>query len=552
MHLSVLDSIYQRAGMERSSAAVSVSRDGAQLEFTFEDIQRLALNLSNFLIEHGIKSGDRIAIISESNPEFGAVFFAAIRAGAILVALDPCETVDELRLQLAETEPKVIFASRAYADFASNMVNALQLNSFVVCTDASPDSVTQKTLRGVSTHILHEGSERSLDETAVIVYTAGVTGKPKGVMLTFGNLLCQADCLQQLLELKKTDTFLSTLPMSNLGELTLGYLGVLFAGGQICYVPESSVKSKLRKFAELNVSYAITTSPFLMAVTNSIQKRLSKASLQKRLQFKMRFGLAKLLPRRKRRKLFPLVNEIVGPRFRSFISAGAPLSKDVELFLDTVGLDVYHGYGLSEACFLTSINSNDKFRMHSVGKPIPEVDIRLIGAKNVGDEGEIVVRGPHVMRGYYKQESRTNVAIDSSGWLYTGDLGCFDDEGFLYVNGRISDQIHLTDGNKFYPQELEKIISQLPQVKDVCVVGVRDANSFHYREVVAVVVPESKKQKLSTVTGSIDTLLQNLPRFKKPTKIVFSDQALPRTNSGELKRQVVLSWLHSHESLTNL
>lgn len=318
--------------MERSSAAVSVLRDGTHVDFTFEDIQRLAHNLSNYLIERGIKSGDRIAILSEANPEFGAVFFAAIRAGAILVALDPNENTAQLQTQLLDTKPEFVFASTAFLDSASNMVSTLKLDAIVVCTDASPDLVAQKSLRGVSTHILHEGCERQLDEVALIVYTAGVTGKPKGVMLSFDNLLFQADCLQQLFEVRKKDIFLSTLSMSHVSELTLGYLGVLFAGGQVCYLPDSSVKSQIRQLNAHNVSYMITTSAFLIAVKNLIQKRLSKANLQKRLLFKMRFGLAKLLPRRKRRKLFPLVNEIVGSRFRSFISAGAPLSKDVEFF----------------------------------------------------------------------------------------------------------------------------------------------------------------------------------------------------------------------------
>lgn len=549
MHLSVLDLIYQRAGMERSSAAVSVLRDGMHVDFTFEDIQRLAHNLSNYLIERGIKAGDRIAIISEANPEFGAVFFAAIRAGAILVALDPNECTAQLQTQLLDTKPEFVFASTALLDRASNMVSTLNLDAIVVCTDASPDLVAQKTLRGVSTHILHEGCERQLDEVALIVYTAGVTGKPKGVMLSFDNLLFQADCLQQLFEVRKKDIFLSTLSMSHVSELTLGYLGVLFAGGRVCYLPELSVKSQIRQLNAHNVSYMITTSAFLIAVKNLIQKRLSKASLQKRLLFKMRFGLAKLLPRRKRRKLFPLVNEIVGSRFRSFISVGAPLSKDVEYFLDTIGLDVYHGYGLSETCFFTSINSHDSFRMHSVGKPLPDVEIRLIGAKSEGDEGEIVIRGPHVMRGYYNQENRTNIAIDSSGWLYTGDLGYFDDDGFLFVTGRISDLIHLTDGNKFYPRELEQILLRSPLLRDVCVVGVREVNSFHYREVVAVVVPEKKTQKLSAITKAIEPLLKNLPSFKKPARIVISSENLPRTSMGELKRHEVLAWLRQTSEL---
>lgn len=546
MHLSVLDLIYQKAGMLRANPAISVFRDGEWMQLRFEDIQRSAQHLSNFLIESGIKSGDRIAVISESSPEFGVVFFAAIRAGAILVPLDPKLCVEDLKLQVLDSAPRFVFASKSYFELASAVVAINASIPSVIVMDELSSNSTRTTLDGVSTHILKEGRERDLEETALIVYTAGVTGASKGVMLTFNNLLSQAESLEHLFDVGKKDLFLSAVSMTQVTELTLGFLGVLFAGGQVCYLPDSNFKARIKALRKHDITYMLTAAPFLNSMKNLIQKKLAKSSMQKRLQFKMRFGLAKLLPRRSRRRLFPLVHDLIGPQFRSFITSGAPLARDVEYFLDTIGVDICHGYGLTETSSLTSINSHDNFRMHSVGKPLPDIEVRLIGSKGVGDEGEVVTRGPHVMRGYYNREDKTNVAIDSSGWLYTGDLGVFDEEGFLYINGRIKDLIHLVDGIKFYPQEIEQLLSQSPLIKEVCVIGIRDATSFHHQEVVAVVVPEKKNQKIGSINKTVAVLMQNQPASKNPTRIVMSDDELPRTHFGELKRALVLDWLKSH------
>lgn len=551
MHLSVLDLIYQRAGMVRPNPAVSEFRNGRWSDFEFEAIQRQAQHLSNYLIDSGIKSGDRIALLSESDSNCGVVFFAAVRAGAILVALDADGAVDDLRAQLLDSAPALVFASKRYVDLAAKIVNELKMGTGIICTQESPD-LPYRTVSSVSTHILHEGCERNLEETALIAYTRGATAEPKGVMLTFSNLLFQADCLQRLFEVGKKDLFLSALPPASLIELTFGYLGILFAGGQVCYIPEASFKEKLRILPTLDVTHVVTHEPDLSLVVDVIRRRLARASMQRRLKFKMRFGLAKLLPRRSRRKLFPLVSEVVGSRFRSFISVGSVISADVESFLDTVGIDIYRGYGLTETGAVTTLNGADNFRLHSVGKPLPDVELRLLGSKGVGDAGEIVVRGPNIMRGYYKQGDKTSVAIDSSGWLYTGDLGVLDEDGYLFFRGRIKDLIHLADGSKFFPQEVEQVILQSALIKEICLLGLRDPNSFYHNKVVAVVVPEKNGVSKSAITKSINVLLANMPAFMIPAKVVLSTTSLPRTTSGEVKRHQVLTWLKSIESANQL
>lgn len=547
VHLSVLDFIYQKAGMVRNTAPVSVLRDGIRSELRFEEIQRKALHLSNYLINSGIESGDRIATLCEPNAEFGIVFFATIRAGAILVPLDVNLTKDDLCAQFADSSPRMIFTTLKYFDLAASLMSDADAKQ-VILIDEPNHSSDRLTVKSVSSQMLKVGRERDLEEAAVIAYTAGTNGAPKGVVLTFANLLFQSDRLCQITEVGKNDVWLSDLPSAQVLDLTLGYLGVLFSGGQAFYLPNAAFKQKVRALKDHKVHTVLTTPVFLERLKRLIEHRVNHSSMQTKLKFKMCFGLSKLLPRWSRRRLFPVVLDILGPQFRTFISFGAPLSREVARFLDVVGVDVCQGYGLTEAsCFVTS-NSQDNFRLNSVGKPSAEVEVRLIGSKGVGDQGEVVTRGAHVMQGYYRREDKTNVAVDNSGWLYTGDLGSFDEDGFLYINGRITDLILLKDGRKFYPQEVEAVLSTSPFVKEVCVVGVRQPDSFHGEEVVAVVVPEGKQTRISQISKSFNALAEQLPAFHKPNRIVVSSEPLPRTQFGEVKRLRVAAWLSSHES----
>ncbi len=548
MHLGVLDLIYRRAGMYRTRAAVSSLRAGKWSELRFEDVQRGAQHLSNYLIDNGIEHGDRIAIVSESNAEFGIVFFAVVRAGAILVPLDPKQTVEELTPLILDSGPKIIFASTKCQNLAAEVAKKCPLVSDVIITDSSSENPASKTIQSVSTHILQEGRERDLEETALIVYTSGSTGKPKGVMTTFNNLIFQAERLEELFDAGKKDVFLSILPMNHLLELTAGYLGVLYSGGQVCYISSLFPEDILKAMRSKKVTYMIVVPTFMRLMKNSIERMLAKSDRKQQLNIRLRFGLARLLPLHARRKLFPRVHALIGSQFRSFISGGAPLSKDIAYFFDTLGIKVCQGYGLTETSPIISTNSHKQFRLCSVGKPLPGIEVRLLGAKGIGDVGEIVTKGPHIMRGYYRREDLTNVAIDQAGWFYTGDLGSFDDDGFLFVTGRIKDLIVLPGGKKVYPEEVEQVLSASTLVKEICVLGVRQENNPEQEEVVAVVVPVAIDEEESVLTKSLEDLMTKIAVYKRPSRIVISPDNLPRTHSGKVKRNLVIEWLKKQEA----
>ena len=542
MHSSVLDLIYQRVGMYAHDDTVSTFRDGVWHAMSFEDVRKGAHRLSNYLISKGIERGDRIAIISESNSEFGVVFFSCARAGGILVPLDPQMYVQELLPLVQDCKPKVLFSSWQFAPVAKEIKDKCDFIERVILTDVPVGYDEFEALPEVSTHILQQGREREPDETALIAYTAGSTGSPKGVMITFQNLILQAEQLQRLFELTTEDVFLSILSMNHLLEFTAGYLAALYSGARICYLSSQFPGDILRAMKECRVTCMVVVPSFLQLMTNHISRILSRKTSSQMRSFQFKVGLAKLLPSRLRKRFFPEIANLFGRQFRGFISGGAPLAPAVARGLDALGVNVYQGYTLTEAASLVSTNSQPNFRLSSVGKPLPHIDVRISGSEA---EAEILIRGEHVMKGYFQNEELTLQSVDADGWLHTGDVGGFDEDGFLHVSGRMTDMIFLADGATLHPQGIESLLMSSAFVKDVCVLGVKNPIT-QTSEIVAVIVPiKLDEHYIAATRKDIDLLCQSLDLAKQPQRIAFSTKELPRTHSGNLKRHEVAKLLET-------
>jgi long-chain acyl-CoA synthetase len=554
----VLNIIYQRAGMFTGRAAVSTFRHGFWREMSFDEVRVVARELSNYLIAFGIAKGDRIAIVSESSPEFGIVFFAVVRSGGVLVPLDPKQTVQEIVSILNDAQPRILFASKGCYELAR--AAACQCSSIVeiICTDADGVEPAQndggeirKTLNDVRVIEGGNGCERTQSEPALIVYTSGSTGAPKGVVIAFSSLIFQTEQLEQEFKPGKDDVFLSILPMNHLLEFTAGYLGVLYSGAHVCYLPSLFPEEILGAIREKHVSLMIVVPAFLRLLKNSLQRSVARSKPHEQKLFRLRCARAKLLPRLDRRRLFPEVDRILGRQFRGFISGGAPLGPELSEFFDTIGLDVYQGYGLTETSPVVATNSMQHFRLCSVGKPLPGVEVRILQKEQQEDTGEILTRGPHLMLGYYNRDDLTAEVVDREGWFHTGDQGTFDEDGFLYVTGRIKDLIVLSGGKKVQPEEVEQAIAKVAQVKEVCVLGVQRSDQIAVEEVVAVVVPADGADE-NLVRDAIISQLEQVASYKRPARFVFTRTELPRTHTKKLRRNAVREWLSAKETATPL
>lgn len=298
---------------------------------------------------------------------------------------------------------------------------------------------------------------------------------------------------------------------------------------------------------------------FLKMLKGSIEREAERAGPLRRRLFRAALAMARWLPARSvKRLLFHSVHRRLGGALAEFISGGAPLDPQVARFFQRLGFSVYQGYGLTESSPVISANTARHNRLGSVGRPIPGVSVRIQRSGSGEGDGEVLTRGPHVMKGYFGREDLTREVIDKEGWLHTGDLGRTDREGFLYITGRAKNLIVLGGGKKVSPEEVEEVLSRGPAVKEVCVVGRRSKRGVleGTEEVWAVVVPEdSLAQQLRESPGALEEevreeirrLSLDLAPYKRPARVVLRPEELPRTATRKVRRPLLHQWLDSQE-----
>jgi long-chain acyl-CoA synthetase len=545
---SVLSLMQFKSGLYGDRAAFHFYEDRQWKALTYSELSKKVRFLSDYLIEHGLNRGDRIAILSESRPEWVITFFAAIRSGAVVVPLDIKLTQTELVSILTDALPRLLFVSSQLAETVCAIKKQLPFVEEIILIDALLQPSNE-----------HEGRERDPEETALIVYTSGTTGAPKGVMISFRNLGYQVMNFECVMKITSQDILLSMLPLNHLLELTCGLLGVLYAGGSICYCQSLFPQEIAQIMREKRVTAMITVPLFLKMLKAGIEKEIGRAGRIKRrmFQFALKVSACVRLPF-VRRLVFHDIHKTFGGRFRNFISGGAPLDPEIARFFDLLGFPIYQGYGLTETSPVISVNTPRHNRINSVGRPLPGARVRIL--RRDGGEGEILTAGPHVMKGYYKRSDLTDEVIDDEGWFHTGDLGKLDQDGFLYVTGRIKNLIVLGSGKKVNPEEVEAIISASPMIKEVCVVGRLSGDGIlrGTEEVCAVVVPadsmlqqfKESAELLESIKKEIAGLALELAAYKRPSKVFVRLEAFPQTSTRKIKRAVVLEWLQSQQPIS--
>ncbi|MEW5819783.1 MAG: AMP-binding protein [Cyanobacteriota bacterium] len=545
----VLSVMEEKTDTNATNKALSIKENDQWKDLSYSELSQNARNFADYLIESGIRKGERIAILSESRPEWGIAFFAAIRSGATIVPLDVKLTGTELNSILSDSKPSIICVSNKYLSEAKILKNNISsIKKIYIIEDKSQDEEIAS-INNLKGHKVAVNKNRSLDETALIVYTSGTTGNPKGVMITFDNIITQLRELETMFPLTAADRYLSVLPLNHLLELTCGFLGVLFTGGNVIYSNKLSPKAVTKTMQEKQVTYMVAVPLFLKMLKNSVEKQINKQNKIHQHIYKISYQLAKYIPSKLFKKaVFSDIHKEFGGKLKGFISGGAPLDHETAEFFDRIGLPVYQGYGLTETSPIISSNSPINNRMGSVGKVISTLELQF------STEGEILVKGPSIMKGYFNREDLTEEVIDSEGWFHTGDIGELDNDGYLYITGRIKNLIVLGGGKKIFPEEVETVLSKSSNIKELCVVGskINSGNKEGTEQVCAIVVPSEelifqyrdKQEEIEKhINAEINTLSQNLAQYKRPTRIIVNLNELPKTATRKIKRKQVQQWL---------
>ena len=554
LHANFLDLMREKSDIYGQVKAVSLKTDDGYEEISYIDLSRRALKLANYMIKNlNVERQERVAIICESRPEFAVGMFASIQTGAITVPLDVKLTVPEHTHILNDCNPRILLCSSHYLDHAIEVKNNVpSIEHIFVLDDEQREHPEIQSVSALDSDIEEElGRPRSLDETALIVYTSGTTGNPKGVMISFGNIYSQLRDFEMMFKLTNEHTLLSILPLNHLLELDCGFFGMLYMGAKIVYIKSINPKELTAVMKEKGITNMIVVPLIAKMLKNSIDKNIRKQPKNVQRIFDLMYKVAKFMPRTIRRKMFKSVIDGLGGRLECFICGGAPLEDNVAEFFDRIGVPVFQGYGLTETSPTISTNRYGHSKIGTVGQPLPSVLVKL------ADTGEILATGPNVMQGYYNKPEMTAEVIDEEGWFHTGDIGEIDKDGFIRITGRIKNMIVLGGGKKIFPEEVEAVLETSKLIKELCVMSVKikSGNKSGTEEVGVVIVPadniasKSDEELQKLLEDEVKELsANNLAPYKAPTVVVLHRDELPKTSTRKVKRKDLQQWYESREA----
>lgn len=431
---------------------------GGEQRYTFAQFKEKADNLSRVLSNFGIGSTEKVAILSENMPNWTVAFFAITAFGRIAVPMLPELSHDEVENILTHSDSKAIFVSRKQLPKLDPLMID-RLNLVIDIDDFSFIKSDGKTY----TCDGKVGSPTSLD-TAAIIYTSGTTGKAKGVMLSHRNFCTNIMSSWYSHKIGKRDVMLSILPMAHTYEMSIGMLYPFATGARVCYIQKVPTPSVL-------IAALKEVRPTAMLSVPLIIEKIYKSSVLPTIR-KSRFLLA--LKKNFPWLLYKLVGmklmKTFGGRIRFFGIGGAKLDRNVEKFLKHAGFPYAIGYGLTETAPLICAASPKKTRVGSTGRALPGVEVKLDNVNPETGEGELIVKGPNVMLGYYKDYERTLPVLGLDGWFRTGDLASVDKKGRYYIKGRMGSLILGASGENIYPEEIEAVINSFEGVGESLVV----------------------------------------------------------------------------------
>lgn len=442
-----------------SNVALQIKEGDRFRALTYTRLGTRAAGTSSHLMKLGVEKGDRIAIFSESRPEWSIAFFGIVSCAGIVVPMDVKLSDAEIEFILNDCQAECIFVSKKLLETILRVKPKLPFIQNIICLDDV--SVDGALLLNDFKAAEKEISNREIqpEDTALIVYTSGTTGVAKGVEITYKNLLFEVMSLYRYIDFSPKDNFLSILPLNYLLELTGGLIAPLYAGARVTYCDSLKPPVLMKLMQETKTTTMICVPLVLKMFHSGIMKKIDDMKPGKKKLFYRMLGLSRFLLNfnvRIGRLLFASLHKQFGGHLKCFVSGGAPLDPRVEEDFHALGFNVLQGYGLTETSPVLTVNTFSERKYTSVGIPLKWVEIQIDNNKSDDKEGEIIARGPNIMRGYYKNQEKTDEVL-KDGWFHAGDIGYLDDDNFLYITGRIKNMIVLGGGKKIFPEEIEEV-----------------------------------------------------------------------------------------------
>jgi long-chain acyl-CoA synthetase len=498
--------------------------DGSLTDMDRRSFLDMALRVAGWCRGKGLVPGDRAVLCLENSPAWGAAYFGVLLAGGVVVPVDTQTVPADGAYFLEKTKPRLVFATDP-GIFPPLRPAALEAQGLEEALTHAPLSVRD----------IHKGVP---DDPAALIFTSGTTGRPKAVILTHANLLSNVESVEGTGLILPYDNFLAVLPLHHAYPCMVNLLVPLFLGVSTTFMETLKPETILSALKTARVSLLVLTPQYVGVFHRRILKRLEDLPLGiGGLLIRLLSATAGMRPD----PLGPVRRAIsrgVGPSFRFFLTGGARCEPEVITGMAALGIAVQEGYGLSETSPLVSFNRPGSGKPGSVGTPLPGIEVGIDAPDGEG-YGEILVRGPNVMAGYFEDPEATARAV-RDGWFHTGDQGRQDQDGSLFVRGRERDIIVLPSGKKFPAEEVEAHYRQAPSVGDICVLP-GEGGSLR-----AVITPNEDFFRVTdapdvrhNIRWDLEALSRDLPPYKRVGNILIVPGELPKTRLGKVKRHLV-------------
>lgn len=548
--MTIKDCLNQAANESPDVVALKFKQDGEWKTTSFKQLRERVWRVSQMLAELGIKEGDRVAIYRENSPEWFEVYHGIVGIGAIAVPVDAKLREREVLHIFRDCEVSVVFASCRLAETLEGMQEQLpDLRVLIMLDCVGKNESTCNTFP----HETYEGLWERVDETASsadraydrmapelsspasFIYTSGTTGRQKGAVLTHGNFMANVDSIDKAIHFEKDDNLVLILPLHHSFAFTTTVLLPVYKHCQVTIV--ENLKTIKANMAETSPTVMLAVPLLLEKMLSRVMDGINSKGIGR---FMFKYGLAKVIGKK--------VNEGLGGKLRLVVSGGAPISPATLHGWNKLGFCIVEGYGITETAPVLSVNPPAAPRVGTVGLPLPDVEVKIDNPNPEGI-GEIIARGPNVMQGYWNNPEETEkVLVD--GWYHTGDLGYFDEHGYLVINGRKKSLIVNREGKNVYPEEVERQVLKSKYVLECLVLGYQEGDEAGERVGLIVVPNQEVFDSIKTAEGSnlsdegiekltredIREQLKELSDYKRPRKIEIRFEEFEKTTTQKIKR----------------
>lgn len=505
------------------SQALSCKVAGEYKALTYQEMSAKVRAFASGLLALGAKRGDRIALLSENRPEWAIADIGIMHIGAVNVAIFPTLPPGQIRYIVNDSGAKIILVSDECQLLKALEVKKELPDLQIITMDCPADAAKgiaafdEVTSRGEASKFSDAEYNKLWqsarpNDWASIIYTSGTTGDPKGAILSHYNFTSNIEAAQEVLTLQPEDVLLSIIPLNHvMGRMADHYLPIS-CGATIAYL--ENLRRLKQNMTEVRPHYMVLVPRFFEMFQEGLLANIAKEPFPKKQLFHWALSVGKRCFENVQEKesipgslafqrwladklVFTKIRERLGlGRLKFFISGSAPLSESTAEFFNSMGFKILEGYGLTETSPLIAVNRPHLLKLGTVGTPVKGVEVKIAG------DGEILVRGPNVMQGYYNKPAETAETIDAERWFHTGDIGGFDEEGFLKITDRKKDLIVLANGKKVAPQPMENRLKESHFISQIILLG----------------------DKRSTVTALIVPAFERVKNWLKEQGIMVSDE----------------------------